>query len=166
MELWWKLETRPPSPPSATRRDTVNPERYRAVGMTFPLAEWIDTHANCRHNLAKSGMVGSLAPPRPSGAEMRAADDGELRRRLADDLGVDASRVFLTTGASAGNSLAVLFLARQRKGKSAGKCRVCHPEYPPLFDTARWAGFRVTESGSRTDLAVVSQPRNPEGDLW
>jgi len=134
--------------------------------MTFPLAQWIDAHADCRHNLAKSGMIGSIPGPRPSNAEVRAADDVELRRRIADDLGVDPRRVFLTTGASAANALAVLFLARARKGVSRGAFRVCHPEYPPLFDTARWAGFRVTESASRTELAIVSQPRNPEGDLW
>jgi len=134
--------------------------------MTFPLAAWIDSHPDCRHNLAKSGMVGSIPSPRPTEAEVQRADDTELRRLLAEDLGVDRNRVFLTTGASAGNSLTVLFLARQRKGSVRGSCRVCHPEYPPLFDTARWAGFRVTETAMPTDLAVVSQPRNPEGDLW
>ena len=134
--------------------------------MSFPLAEWIDGHPHCRHQLSSSGMTGSIPSPIPSPAEVRAADDGELRRRLAEDLAVDASRVFLTTGASQANSLVTLFLARRDRGASPGRCRFCPPEYPPLFDNARWAGFRLTEGEGAVQLAVVSQPRNPEGDLW
>ena len=74
--------------------------------------------------------------------------------------------VFLTTGASEANALAILFLARLRKGGAAGACRVCPPEYPPMFDTAQWAGFRLTEGAGTAEIAIVSQPRNPEGDLW
>ena len=138
----------------------------RVTEMTFPLAEWIDGHADCRHNLAISGMVGTLRAPQPSRSDLRRADPGELRERLANDLRVDPERVFLTTGASQANALVVLFLARRRKGHSAGTCRVCLPEYPPLFHSARQAGFRLTEGAGPTELAVVSQPRNPEGDLW
>lgn len=134
--------------------------------MSFPLAEWIDGHADCRHNLAMSGMYGAIAAPLPSPAEVRRADATELRGRLADDLRVEAHRVFLTTGASEANALAILFLSRRRKGQTSGRCRVCLPEYPPLFDTARWAGFRLTEGAGTAEIAVVSQPRNPEGDLW
>jgi aspartate/methionine/tyrosine aminotransferase len=136
------------------------------MDMSFPLAEWIDGHAHCRHNLATSGMVGAISSPVPSPAEVRRADAGELRTQLAEDLGVDARRVFLTTGASEANALAILFLARLRKGGAAGSCRVCPPEYPPMFDTARWAGFRLTEGAGAVEIAIVSQPRNPEGDLW
>ena len=134
--------------------------------MSFPLAEWIDGHARCRHNLAVSGMVGAIPPPLPSPAEVRGADAHELRTRLAEDLGVDAQRVFLTTGASEANALVLLFLGRLRKGGAAGACRYCPPEYPPIFDTARWVGFRLTEGAGAAEVAIVSQPRNPEGDLW
>lgn len=136
------------------------------AGMPFPLSEWIDDHAGCHHNLSKSGMHGAIPAPVPSSAEVRAADPSDLRRRLAEDLRVDAGRVFLTTGASQANALAILFLARRRRGEGSGACRVCPPEYPPLFDTARSAGFRITNDAREAALAVVSQPRNPEGDLW
>jgi aspartate/methionine/tyrosine aminotransferase len=136
------------------------------MDMSFPLAEWIDGHPHCRHNLAISGMVRAIPSPEPSLAEIRRADAGELRRRLGDDLSVDEHRVFLTTGASQANALVLQFLARSRRGGGAGACRFCPPEYPPLFDTARWAGFRLTEGAGPAEVAVVSQPRNPEGDLW
>ena len=142
------------------------PGSVRASRMTFPLAEWIDGHADCRHNLAVSGMVGTVPPPTPSPAELRRADPNVLRARLAEDLRVDEGRVFLTTGASQANALVVLFLAHRKKGRPAGTCRVCLPEYPPLFHSARAAGFRLTEEPGRVELAVLSQPRNPEGDLW
>jgi aspartate/methionine/tyrosine aminotransferase len=134
--------------------------------MSFPLAEWIDGHADCRYNLAISGMIGSIPSPSPSPPEVRKANPQELRRRLADDLGVDPPRLFLTTGASQANALALLFLARRHKGASRGVCRYCPPEYPPLFDTAQDSGFRLTEEAGTAELAIVSQPRNPEGDLW
>jgi len=134
--------------------------------MPFPLGEWIDSHAECRHTLAESGMHGTIPPPIPSPSEIRAADEGELRKRLADDLSVDARRVFLTTGASQANALAVTFVASLRQGEAARTCRFCPPEYPPLFDTARVSGFRLTNVPGSAEIAVVSQPRNPEGDLW
>ena len=134
--------------------------------MPFPLGEWIDSHPECRHTLAESGMYGTIPPPTPTPSEIRAADEGELRKQLADDLSVDARRVFLTTGASQANALAVTFVARLRRGEAARTCRFCPPEYPPLFDTARVSGFRLTNEPGPAELAVVSQPRNPEGDLW
>jgi len=134
--------------------------------MSFPLAEWIDGHGHCRHNLAISGMVGTILPPVPSAAEVRAANASELRKRLAEDLSVDDRRVFLTTGASEANALVLTFLGHRRKGGSPGACRFCPPEYPPMFDIARWAGFRLTTGAGATEGALVSQPRNPEGDLW
>lgn len=134
--------------------------------MPFPLGEWIDRHPGCRHNLAESGMHGTIPAPVPSRAEVRAASEDELRNRIAESLTVGADRVFLTTGASQANALALLFLARlERRGASA-TCRFCPPEYPPLFDTARWAGFRLSTTADEADLAVLSQPRNPEGDVW
>jgi len=134
--------------------------------MPFPLAEWIDGHAECRHNLGMSGMIGAISPPVPTSADLRRADGNELRSRIAEDLRVDAHRVFLTTGASQANALVPLFLAHRHRAGRIPSCRVCLPEYPPLFDSARQAGFRLTEESGPAELAVVSQPRNPEGDLW
>lgn len=35
-----------------------------------------------------------------------------------------------------------------------------------MFDAARWVGFRLMEGADPAEVAVISQPRNPEGDLW
>ncbi len=134
--------------------------------MPFPLGEWIDSHPDCRHNLAESGMHGTIPPPTPSASEIRAANEGELRRRLAEDLSVDVRRMFLSTGASQANALVVAFIASLHRAEATRACRFCPPEYPPLFDTARVSGFRLTNGPGPTEIAVVSQPRNPEGDLW
>jgi len=131
----------------------------------FPLADWIDEHENCRYNLGKSGMRGTVRHPLPTRAEVRSASEPELRRRLAAKVGVDPSRLFLTHGATEANGLAVAYAARRLRGR-AGRCRVRFPEYPPLYDTARAFGFRVGTEASSVDLAVVSLPRNPEGCLW
>jgi len=111
-------------------------------------------------------MTGSIPAPVPTRADVRRADASELQRCLADDLGVDTARVFLTTGASQANALTVLYLSLARESWARRSCRVCYPEYPPLFDTAQKAGFRLTEEPGPVELAVISQPRNPEGDLW
>ena len=132
--------------------------------MKFPLADWIDDHPDCRYNLAHSGMHGSIDPPTPTARDLRSADPEELRRRLAERLRTDPSCVFLTHGATEANSAVFQFLAHRRRG--AGSCRVRRPEYPPLLDAARWAGFRLTERAGPVALALISQPRNPEGDLW
>jgi len=68
--------------------------------MAFPLGAWIDAHPECRHQLSSSGMRGTVPPVIPTAAEVRRADPEALRRRLAEDLGVDFESVFLTTGAS------------------------------------------------------------------
>jgi histidinol-phosphate/aromatic aminotransferase/cobyric acid decarboxylase-like protein len=134
--------------------------------MRFPLGDWIDDHADCRYHLGQSGMRGVIAPPTPSRRAVRDASDAELRRRLARLVGVDPSRLFLTHGATEANALVCWFVSKH-VGANAAKCRVEYPEYPPLFDGAREAGFRVTsDRNARADLAVVSQPRNPSGDLW
>ena len=44
--------------------------------MPSELADWIDSHHDCRHNLGTSGMLGSIEPPRPTAREVRAADPG------------------------------------------------------------------------------------------
>ena len=132
--------------------------------MKFPLADWIDSHPTCRHNLASSGMLGSIDPPVPTARDLRSADPAELRRRLADLLRTDPACVFLTHGATEANSAVLQFLAHG--DRRIRPCRVRRPEYPPLLDAARWAGFRLTERAGPVVLALTSQPRNPEGDLW
>jgi histidinol-phosphate/aromatic aminotransferase/cobyric acid decarboxylase-like protein len=141
------------------------PSLQRAV--TFPLADWIDSHEECRHNLGLSGMRGTVRHPIPTRSEVRTASGTELREALADDLGVDPARVFLTPGASDGNAKVLVYLARRSRGP-ARTCRVRYPEYPPLFDTARWAGFRLDPARGRgsATVAIVSNPRNPEGNRW
>lgn len=131
----------------------------------FPLAEWIESHSGCRHNLALSGMVGSI-PGRGARAPRTRPDDAErLRRTLAGDLGVDPRRVFLTHGATEANAGVLQYLARRRRG-TPSRGRVHWPEYGPLYDTAKWAGFQPTGGAGRAAVALISQPRNPEGDLW
>jgi len=133
--------------------------------MKFPLADWIDGHRDCRHDLGTSGMRGSIRHPVPSAAEVRSADAEVVRREFAETLDVDPARLFLTHGASEANAAVLWFLARQHRGRRRS-CRVRLPEYPPLFDVARWAGFELTHPREPATIAVVSQPRNPEGDLW
>ena len=128
----------------------------------FPLADWIDAHEGCRHNLGESGMAGVVRPVRPSPAQVRAADPNALRRILADELDVAPDRLFLTHGATEANAWAVHYLARRGRG-GPGAARVRFPEYPPLVDVARSAGFRLTEAGRRPSVAILSNPRNPEG---
>jgi histidinol-phosphate/aromatic aminotransferase/cobyric acid decarboxylase-like protein len=133
--------------------------------MRFPLSDWIDDHSGLRHDLGVSGMRGSVRHPVPSAAEVRAADPEELRREFADSLDVDPRRVFLTHGASEGNTGVLWFLAHRYRNQRP-RCRIRYPEYPPLFDGARWAGFDLADSDEPAALAISSQPRNPEGDLW
>ena len=135
--------------------------------MSFPLAEWIDSHETCPHNLALSGMRGTIRHPIPTRSDLRTADAGSLRQLLADDLDVDARRLFLTAGATDANGRVISYLARRPERRSLA-ARVHFPEYPPLFDTARWAGFRLDPTGppGSVALAVLSNPQNPEGRLW
>jgi histidinol-phosphate/aromatic aminotransferase/cobyric acid decarboxylase-like protein len=135
--------------------------------MRFPLADWIDAHADCRYDLASSGMRGSVPPP-PWPARRPSRDvEGELRRELANHLEVDPERLFLAHGASEANAWVLGYLARElgRAGRSP-VLRVQYPEYPPLFDTARAHGFVVRRDRGPAAVAAVSRPRNPEGDLW
>jgi histidinol-phosphate/aromatic aminotransferase/cobyric acid decarboxylase-like protein len=134
--------------------------------MRFPLADWIDDHAACRYSFGSSGMHGVVRPRAPSARQLRTATEAELRARLADLLDVSADRVFLGPGATEANAWATWFLARRARGR-VPRCRVEYPEYPPLFEGSRSAGFRLVDADQgRADLAVVSQPRNPVGDLW
>lgn len=134
--------------------------------VSFPLAEWIDAHSGCRHNLGLSGMRGTVRHPTPRPGEISTADPERLRRQLADDLDVDPRRVFLTPGATEANSRVLAYLAGRARGRKR-TARVRYPEYPPLVDGARWSGFRPQPSArSPATVAVVSNPRNPEGDRW
>ena len=133
--------------------------------MKFPLADWIDAHRDCRHDLGTSGMRGAIRHPTASPAEVRSADPEVLRRECAESLDVDPGRLFLTHGASEANAAILWFLARRYRDRRLS-CRVAIPEYPPLFGVARWAGFEVSGDRAAATIAVVSQPRNPEGDLW
>ncbi len=149
--------------PAATRRPLVSLSLPRT--MRFPLADWVDGHAGCRYNLGGSGMHGTVRHPLPSPSEVRSASEEELRHQLGELIGVPPSRVFLTHGATEANAWAVTYLARHR-GNRPVRCRVRYPEYPPLFDLARSAGYRLVTAAGPTELAIVSQPRNPVGDLW
>jgi aspartate/methionine/tyrosine aminotransferase len=131
----------------------------------FPLADWIDSHPECRYNLGASGMHGTVRHPLPTRTEVRSATEQELRRQLAGLVGVSPTRLFLTHGATESNAEAVTYLSR-RRGDAPARCRVQFPEYPPLFDLARSAGYRLVTSAGRTALAIISQPRNPIGNLW
>ncbi|HLN50484.1 MAG TPA: aminotransferase class I/II-fold pyridoxal phosphate-dependent enzyme [Thermoplasmata archaeon] len=133
--------------------------------MKFPLADWIDDHDGCRHNLGASGMRGSIRRLTLARGRRERPEASALVEVVARSVGVDTSRVFLTHGATEANAWVTFYLARSH-GAAARSFRVRFPEYPPLFDVAREAGLRLREDARPVDLAVVSQPRNPEGDLW
>jgi aspartate/methionine/tyrosine aminotransferase len=135
--------------------------------MGFPLAEWIDNHADCQYNLARSGMRGSVQLPQLPAQGNYERDFPILRERLGRLNGVAGSRVFLTHGATEGNTLALLYLRQSFKPRSARpkSCGFRTPEYPPLFDIAKAVGFRVAFSPGRRDITVQSRPNNPTGRL-
>jgi histidinol-phosphate/aromatic aminotransferase/cobyric acid decarboxylase-like protein len=133
--------------------------------MSFPLADWINAHPDVPHHLSHSGMVGSL---RTLGIALRDRPDPDpdaLRSALGRLHGVPASRVFLTHGATEGNTLALLFLAREtaRTTGRTPKFFAPRPEYPPIPDTAEAVGFRAVGAPGDADVVACSAPRNPEG---
>ncbi len=130
--------------------------------MRFPLADWIAAHPGCRHDLSLSGMKGSIRPPRPGTGPARAED---LLTELGRTLGVGRERVFLTHGATEANAWVTVYVGRS-VASGPRWCRVRLPEYPSLFETAQATGYRVVSRGPQATLAIVSRPRNPEGDLW
>lgn len=138
---------------------------HRTIPMRFPLADWIDAHGDCRYQLGSSGMVGSIRHPVPTRAQVRDAHSEELVQRLADLHEVDPRRVFLAPGATEANTSVLFFLAHRSRSERR-RCRVRFPEYPPLYDTARYAGWAPTVSGARAPVGVLSHPRNPEGTVW
>ncbi|MDE1834994.1 MAG: aminotransferase class I/II-fold pyridoxal phosphate-dependent enzyme [Euryarchaeota archaeon] len=135
--------------------------------MPFPLADWILDHPGMRHDLAQSGMKGQLRTALPLLRSVRPGKPPELRARLGRVLGVPAERVVLTTGATTANTLVLLYLARalRAEGKSSLFCGIRTPEYPPLVDIASGIGFRVSQGLGGNDVALLSNPNNPEGVL-
>jgi aspartate/methionine/tyrosine aminotransferase len=109
-------------------------------------------------------MYGQLKATRVALRRPRDADALDLVRRLASLLGVHRRRVSLTHGATEGNALALLFLARDlnRSLGRAPNAGFAVPEYPPIVDVTRLAGFHV-DPGLRPDLTVLSDPNNPTG---
>jgi aspartate/methionine/tyrosine aminotransferase len=139
------------------------------VPASFPLAEWIDRHrSTALHDLASSGMRGSLASVRRALRSPRPGTESEVAAQLAESHDVDPARVFLTHGATEANSFALFFLSRElrRALGRAPRARIPVPEYPPLAETARLAGFRRRENEEAAELAILSDPNNPTGRLW
>ncbi|MCI4362983.1 MAG: pyridoxal phosphate-dependent aminotransferase [Thermoplasmata archaeon] len=141
------------------RSDTSHPR--------FPLGEYIRRHAGLPHDLAQSGMRGELASVRTLLRRVEAGNPEELSRRIARRHGVGPERVFLTHGATEANTLVLFHLARRHARRRGGhpRVRVRRPEYPPLLDTARYAGFRVLRTPGEPEVALLSNPSNPEGTL-
>ena len=110
-------------------------------------------------------MAASIRHPSPTTADVRRASEEILRDRLARLHHVDPRRVFLTAGATEANAAVLQFLSRRDRA-GPRYCRVRYPEYPPLFDAARYFGWTIRTRPGRYGLALVSQPRNPEGTLW
>ena len=135
--------------------------------MGFPLGEWIDDHAGLPHNLASSGMGPTLGSVRKALERPDPADDERLRSELARGLGIPSRRLFLTHGASEANALALWYLSRRsRPGTRVPRCAVATPEYPPIPDVARLAGFRLVPPGTRSEVSALSDPNNPRGLRW
>ncbi len=135
--------------------------------MAFPLADWILSHPGMPHDLAESGMKGQLRSAQPILRKLRPGRPAELRAHLGAVLGIAKDRIVLTTGATTANTLVLLYLrdrlcARSGRSLTAGLVR---PEYPPLWDAAKGLGLRVSEGLSGKDLAILSNPNNPEGYL-
>lgn len=132
--------------------------------MGFPLGDWIDRHRGLPHNLAASGMLGSLSTVagllrRPGVGRAEA-----VRRRLARRLSVERDRLFLTHGATEGDGLVLRFLAAELRGRRARTTYWApRPEYPPLRAQAGWAGLREVGGPERASVVVLSSPNNPCG---
>jgi histidinol-phosphate/aromatic aminotransferase/cobyric acid decarboxylase-like protein len=136
-----------------------------AVG--FPLQDYIDGHADVPHNLAKSGVGPTLPSVRQALTRLPDADPIALRAELARTLEVAVDRLFLTHGATEGNSLVLWYLAQtlRRRGEPPLRCRVLVPEYPPLAAIAGYAGFQVQRGDGPAEVLALSAPNNPTGLL-
>lgn len=130
--------------------------------MGFPLKDWIDAHAGARHNLARSGMRGTLSSVRRALKGRRPDPDPErLSAELAAHLRVPRRRLFLTHGATEANALSLGYLRARTRDAPSRTVRWVDPEYPPLGEAARWAGHRRTSGPA--DVVVLSSPNNPTG---
>ncbi len=133
--------------------------------MAFPLKDWIELHSGAPHHLARSGMQGTLRTVDEALRQPEAPDAEGLRTEVAAVLGVAARRVFLTHGATEGNTAVLFFLAGRlrRTGARTPRFRAPVPEYPPLVDAATLAGLRRVSPETTADVAVFSCPNNPTG---
>jgi histidinol-phosphate/aromatic aminotransferase/cobyric acid decarboxylase-like protein len=92
-------------------------------------------------------------------------DAAALSAEIARLHDVDPDRVFLTHGATEGNSLSLAFLARAVRHES-GRAPVIGmriPEYPSIGDTAQVVGFRAPTGRRPPDVLAFSRPNNPTG---
>lgn len=98
-------------------------------------------------------------------ARPREPDAEALRRELARAVGVPASCLFLTHGASEGNTAVLFYLSHRLRtaGNSRPTVFVRLPEYPPLRNAAELSGFSPVRPGRIADLAIQSDPQNPTG---
>jgi histidinol-phosphate/aromatic aminotransferase/cobyric acid decarboxylase-like protein len=147
------------------RFQTLYADPFVVPNVSFPLFEWIRSHARLPHTLALSGMVGQLRSYSRCARRAPPASAAAVRQLVAERLGVPPRRVFLTHGATEANGLALQFLSRSlaRKRARTPRFRVAVPEYPPLSDGALLAGFRAARGREPTDLWVGSDPNNPRG---
>jgi histidinol-phosphate/aromatic aminotransferase/cobyric acid decarboxylase-like protein len=135
--------------------------------MRFPLADWISSHSDVPHNLGGSSMVGAL---RTTPRILRHPVDGtadQLSHRIARIYRVPADRVFLTHGATEGNSWVLLYLARRIRTSEGRSARFSSPipEYPSIPGTARAVGSRIVPLDRPHDVTGLSYPNNPTGRL-
>jgi histidinol-phosphate/aromatic aminotransferase/cobyric acid decarboxylase-like protein len=130
----------------------------------FPLGQWVDSHRAVRHNLARSGMVGTLESVPRLLIDPPPAEPEQVRALLAGSHGVHRNEVFLTHGAHEANFLALVFLATRARGNSRRlTVRIDRPEYPQITDAVAAAGGRVVSGTQRADVWALSNPNNPTG---
>ncbi len=135
--------------------------------MGFPLADWINQHEGLPHNLSQSGMKYSLQRSLKGLRPRNGSTQDELQRALAETLGVDPRRLFLTHGATEANAVTLWFLGvelRRELGRTP-RAHVPALEYPPLQEGPGWSGFRRVSEPTGSDLRVHSNPNNPRGTL-
>ncbi|HEV2520347.1 MAG TPA: pyridoxal phosphate-dependent aminotransferase [Thermoplasmata archaeon] len=132
--------------------------------MTFPLGDWVLDHPDVPHNLALSGMKGSVRTLRRALRARPPPDLDVLRARLGRLHGAAADRVFMTHGATESNGLILRFLAaRLGRGPRAVRLFTPRPEYPPIRDAGEVAGFRPVDRLEDAEVVALSSPRNPLG---
>jgi histidinol-phosphate/aromatic aminotransferase/cobyric acid decarboxylase-like protein len=141
--------------------------RPKSLHPRFPLGEYIHSHPGLPHDLAQSGMRGELAMVRTLLRRPEPGEPDELARRIARRHRVNPERVFLTHGATEAISLVLLHLARYHAHRRGGRPRVAIrvPEYPPFFDTVKFAGLQAVRPPREAEVTLLSNPSNPEGLL-